>query len=533
MKTETLIKGTGVSPGIAIGKAFLWKSGMDTKKRETLTPKEEKIRYRSAVDSFCRECYGNAENIRAVAGEASANILLSHAALANDSFAAESAESCIDRGLSAEDAATTVWEEWEKTLLSSGDSLTRARAADAKDVLSGILGALSGQEKKEIPQGCVVICEEFTPSLASKSGGAAGIIAEKGSVNSHGAILARTMGLPLIFADTDGIFDGDTVICNGGDGTVILSPDDKTANEYSVAIEREAAAKKNDAKYAGKPAITPSGKRVTVVCNAGSLTDIDEAIRDGCDGIGLFRTEFLFTERNNAPDEDEQYGIYKSAAEKTLGRELIIRTLDIGGDKKVPYLNLEKEENPFLGERGIRFCLREAELFKTQIRALLRAAVFGNISIMLPMVTEIREITETKAIIESCRRELTEQGFAVPEKIPVGMMVETPAAVMCAVEFAAICDFFSIGTNDLIQYIMAADRGNGKVAGYYSPMKDAVKKAVEITVTAAKNAGIKCHVCGEAASDEAFLGFLTDIGIDEVSVNPKYVGKVKRMICGE
>ncbi|MDD6094391.1 MAG: phosphoenolpyruvate--protein phosphotransferase [Clostridia bacterium] len=528
---ECVLRGIPVSPGVGIGKAFVLKERKGGFVRQKLTPEEEKKRYARAADSFGKEALANAENIKNTVGENAAKILRSHAALAADPYSRKSAEEYMESGMSAEETAEKVWGEWRDALKASPDRLTRERAGDAEDILKGILSALEGNSEKEFPSGCVLVCREFTPSLAAKSRGAAAVVSKAGGVTSHGAILACSMGIPCIMGvDTEGISDGAIVICDGRDGTVIVNPDESRIKQYETVGAAYVKQREELKKYGSMEAVTPAGKRVLVECNAGSLSDVQEALKAGGDGVGLFRTEFLFAERDKAPDAEEQYSVYKTAAQTLAGRPLTIRILDAGGDKKIPYLNFPQEENPFLGLRGIRFCLREKELFKCQIKAILRAGAFGDVRILIPMVTMREEVLSVRELIGECRRELLLSGYTVPENIPVGVMIETPAAAVCADKLSECSDFFSVGTNDLTQYIMAADRGNKSVSYLYSPKALPVVRAVEMTARAARKTKIPLHVCGEAACDPEFLSLLINADTDAVSVSPGKVASVKYSI---
>lgn len=535
LKNEFEIQGTPVSAGIGIGKAFfaektLFRSG------ESRSPAEEKKRYDRATEKFAESAEKEGEKLKTAVSEKDGEILFAHASLACDSFVRDAVHKEIEGGMSAEAAAQAVWHQWKEALEMSSDEYVRERASDTEDVLSGILLSLQGEEGSfEIPNGCILVCDTFTPSLAAKSSSVSGVIARKGGETSHGAILARAMGLPCIFgADTKKISAGQEIICDGECGVIIVSPFHDTVKKYErLRMERLEAAACAE-KYAFLPVMTSDGRKISVEANAGNLGDVERAAKSGCDGIGLFRTEFLFLERNEPPTEDEQYSVYSRAAALMGGRPVTVRTLDVGGDKKIPYLSFPAEDNPFLGLRGIRFSLKEKDLFKTQLRAVLRASAKGNIKILLPMITDEREVFEAKEAIEACKRELADDGKAFSEKTEVGIMIETPAAALCAGELSRCADFFSVGTNDLVQYVTACDRGNENVSYLYDPMSKGVKIAVDFAVSGARKGNIPCHICGEAASDGEFLDYLKEIGAGGVSVSPWSVAQVKyRLICGE
>lgn len=523
--------GVPVSAGIGMGKAFVYKENAYKDPGKSDNGENEQSRYRAAAETFGKECILNAGKIKESAGEDAAKILFSHASVVSDPYSVSNAEKLIGGGMSPEEAAKKVWGDWKAALLDSPDPLTKERAADADDILKGILTALSGQSEEDIPDGCVLVCREFTPSLAAKSEKNAAVVAEKGSSTSHGAILAAGMGIPCVMGvDIGGIEDGDEIICDGNTGEVVISPGDGERKKYEELKNEYEKSREDVKKYAFMTAESGNGHKISVMCNAGNPADIERCISSGGDGVGLFRTEFLFSEREYPPDEDEQYSVYRDAASALCGRELVIRTLDTGGDKKIPYYSYPREDNPFLGLRGIRYCIKKPEILRIQIRAILRAALFGDVRIMLPMVTAEDEIIKVRNLVAGCRRELRREGVKVPENVPVGIMIETPAAALTAKELSRHCDFFSIGTNDLTQYIMAADRGNAEVRELYDTMSPAVLRAVEMTFTAAKEAGIPCHVCGEAAADEELLSFLTELGVDAVSVSPARIAQTKKVL---
>jgi phosphotransferase system enzyme I (PtsI) len=359
------------------------------------------------------------------------------------------------------------------------------------------------------------------------------IITEVGGVTCHSAILARAMGIPAalsVFNATEIISDGDMLIVDGFKGKVYTNPSDDEIAEYGA--KQEAYLKEKEALniYFNKPTITKSGAVKKVYGNIGKAEDAQNVVQNGGEGIGLFRTEFLFMDRDHEPTEEEQYEAYSTVAKTMKDKEVIIRTLDIGGDKAIDYLAIEKEENPFLGHRAIRYCLDNKDLFKKQIRALLRAAVFGDIKIMLPLVTTVDEVRKAKEIVEECIGELEGEGLGY-KRTPIGVMIETPSAAIISDLLAKEVDFFSIGTNDLTGYTMAVDRGNAKVGHLYDAFQPSVLRAIEMTIKNAKEAGIMVGMCGEAAADERLIPKLVEWGLDEFSVTPSSILQTRKNIC--
>ena len=419
------------------------------------------------------------------------------------------------------------------------DEMMKQRASDILDIKNSIIDILCGDKGvaiEDVPKGSILIAKDFTPSMTSRINreNVYAVIAEVGSVTSHSAILARAIDIPAVLSVKDAsslIKDGDLLAIDGREGKVLFEPDNKTVAEYEKKRECYFEEKKSLAEYFGKQTVTKSGIKKAVYGNIGKPEDAESVLHNGGEGIGLFRTEFLFMDRPSLPSEEEQFEAYSTVA-KTMGeKEVIIRTLDIGGDKAVPYLQIPKEDNPFLGYRAIRYCLDNPDIFKVQLRALLRAAYFGNIKIMLPLITDIKEVEKAKQLISECETELENEGALFKKNVPLGVMIETPAAVLIADELAQITDFFSIGTNDLTGYVMAVDRGNGKVTELYDVQKPAVLKAIEMTIKSAKNAGIPVGMCGEAAADAALIPKLIEWGLDEFSVTPNLILKTRKEIC--
>lgn len=534
-----MLKGIGAGPGYGIGKAVIIKTTDNDYSRVKYSGAEnEKKRLHSAVDSFIEETKKLAEILKKSAGEKEAEILEGHIVMLSDPFMLSQMEDNIDAGAVAEKAVDTVCQMFIDMFSSVDDELTNQRASDVKDIRDSILQILLGAKSTDIgsvPPDSVLIASDFTPSMTGKikKENVSAIITEVGGVTSHSAILARAMGIPAVLSVKDAvsrICDGETVICDGFKGKVILNPSPDEIKEYTALQENYILQKDSLKEYLGKETVTKDGRKKKVYGNIGKPEDVQSVVQNSGEGIGLFRTEFLFMDRSSEPDEEEQFEAYSTVARAMDGKEVIIRTLDVGGDKEIPYLSIEKEENPFLGHRAIRYCLDNPELFKKQIRAILRAAVYGNIKIMLPLVTCVDEVEQAKDIISECEKELTDEGVQF-RSVPLGVMIETPSAVLISDILAKEVDFFSIGTNDLTGYVMAVDRGNSKVSNLYDTFQPSVLKAIEITVKNAKAAGIEVGMCGEAAADERLIPKLIEWGLDEFSVTPGSILQTRKTIC--
>ena len=386
-----------------------------------------------------------------------------------------------------------------------------------------------------VPKGSVLIAKDFTPSMTSQINreNVSAIITEVGGVTSHSAILARAMGIPAVLSVVNAvekISDGDMIIADGFKGKVFTDPTEEELEEYKTKQAAYLKEKESLNEYFSKETVTKSGVKKHVYGNIGKAEDAQNVLQNGGEGIGLFRTEFLFMDRASLPTEQEQYEAYSTVAKITDGKEVIIRTLDIGGDKAIDYLKIEKEDNPFLGHRAIRYCLDNPKIFKIQLRAILRAAVFGNIKVMLPLVTTLDEVRRAKALIEECKDELKNEGLKFAD-IPVGVMIETPSAAIISDLLAKEVDFFSIGTNDLTGYTMAVDRGNAAVSKLYDPIQPAVLRLIETTIKNAKKASIPVGMCGEAAADTRLIPLLCKWGLDEFSVTPSSILHTRKSIC--
>ena len=521
------------SGGIAIGKAFLLKQPDLTAERREITA-EETEREQAA---FRRAAEQAREALRPLARTNA--IFAAHLDMAEDATLLQGVEEKIAAGKNAEWALEEETEELSGMLESLEDAYLRERAADVRDVCRRMMAALKGVAEvsfENITEKVILFAEELHPSDTAKMDFRyiKGMVTEKGGTTSHVAILARSLEIPALLG-MEGILtkaqEGETVILDGKEGRLILSPDAKTQAEYQEKQQAEKEMKQKLKELNRLPAVTTDGRQVALFANAGSLKDIEMAKKHGAEGIGLFRSEFLYMESSRFPTEQEQFEIYKQAAE-TLKKPITIRTLDIGGDKNLPYYQFEKEENPFLGWRAIRFCLDMRDVFKTQLKAILRAAAFGEIRIMYPMIVSVEEFRKANALLEECKAELRERKVLFRESISTGIMVETPAAVFVAEELAKEVDFFSIGTNDLTQYILAADRGNQKLTRLYSPFHPAVLRAVARVIAAGHKEGKEVGMCGEFAADARAVPVLLGMGLDEFSMVSNEIAAVRYQIRG-
>ncbi len=533
-----MLKGIGVSEGYGIGKAIIIEDiSLDYSAVKYTDAASEKSRLEEAIAKCIGKTQEIAAQLKVSAGEKEAEIMSGHVEMLQDPFMKQQMEERIDGGEVAESAVDGVCQFFIDMFAGTGDELMEQRASDVKDIRDDLLSLLLGVTMVDIsavPKGSVLIAKDFTPSMTGRINcdNVVGMIAEVGGVTSHSAILARAMGLPAVLSvegATQKLEDGRLLVVDGSNGHVLPDPTAEEIAEYTVLQKQYEAEKEDLQRFASMSTVTANGVPKAVYGNIGKPEDVQNVVQHGGEGIGLFRTEFLFMDRNQEPTEEEQFEAYSTVAKAMHGKEVIIRTLDVGGDKDIPYLAIEKEDNPFLGFRAIRYCLQNPELFKRQLRAILRASAFGNVKIMLPMVTCADEIHAAKALVAQCAEELAAEGHAVAD-VPVGIMIETPAAALTAEELAKEADFFSIGTNDLTGYVMAVDRGNSKVSGLYDVMQPAVLKAIELAIKGAKENGIPVGMCGEAAADPRLTARLLEWGLDEFSVSPSSILRTRKAI---
>lgn len=540
MNSRKCFKGTGVSEGYGIGKAVVIKEvNLDYSDAVYSGADNECARLDSAVNAYTEATKALVEDLKSRAGEKNAEILEGHLVMLADPFMIGQMKEAISSGSVAEAAVDTVTTMFHQIFSAAPDELTRQRATDVNDIKNSLLKILLGKEETDISsveKGSVLVACDFTPSMTSQINpeNVEAIIGEVGGVTSHSAIIARAMGIPCILGikNAESAFEnGESVVVDAVKGEIITNPSEEDLAKYEKLKEQEQQERIMLREYINKPTVTKNGIKKAVYANIAKAEDVHNAVVNGAEGIGLFRTEFLYMDRTEAPSENEQFEAYSTVAKAMGGKEVIIRTLDVGGDKNIDYLQIEKEENPFLGLRAIRYCLKNTELFKVQLKALLRAACYGNIKIMLPLVCSVDEVIKAKELLEECKAELKEQGVQYKDDMSVGIMVETPAAVFCADELAKVADFFSIGTNDLTGYTMAADRGNREISYLYDAKNPAVLKAIEITIKSAVNAHIPVGMCGEAAADSEMIPKLVEWGLDEFSVSSSRILKTRKIIC--
>lgn len=521
-------KGIAGSAGYGVGKVVIISDAKPEYENRTITDTDAEIkRYDDAVAAFTEKTHAMAEAMKESVGEHNAEILEGHILLLTDPGMDEITKGAIMSGTCAEAAFESTCDMFAGMFQMADDELTRQRATDIGDIKVRMLKILTGTPDmniSEVPAGTILVAEDLTPSMTAGivKENVAGIITAVGGKTSHSAILARALEIPAVLS-VDGIVDmvsdGMTAVVDGCDGICILDPSQEEVDEYQAKREKYLSDKALLEVYRGKDTVTADGAKVHLYGNIGNPEDAKQVAACDGEGVGLFRTEFLFMGASELPSEEEQFQAYKAAAETMEGREVIIRTLDVGGDKDIPYLGLEKEDNPFLGFRAVRYCLRNKDSYRVQLRALLRASAFGDIKIMVPLVTCVDEIRSVKALVKELMAELDAENIAYNKDIQVGAMIETPAASLVADLLAKEADFFSIGTNDLTQYTMAVDRGNAKVAYLYSSYNPAVLRSMKNIIEAANAAGIMVGMCGEAAADPLLIPLLISFGLGEFSVS--------------
>ncbi len=535
-----MYKGIAGSEGIGIGTVVLIEEheiNIETKRVEETGAEIERLQ--NAIEKFVADTNVMAEKMDITVGKKDADILRGHIQMLQDPMIEEQISALvISEKITAEMAVEQVLEQTAEMFSQIPDELLQQRATDFRDIKTRMLKILLGIEDvdiSQVPAGTVIVARDLTPSMTAgiNPENIEGILTEVGGRTSHSAILARAMEVPAVLSIENICSiakNGDKVVLDGTSGEAILNPNDETVEKFKKMYSDYQNEKALLKEYAGKPSQTKDGVKVELVCNIGKPADANKAVECDGEGIGLFRTEFLFMDRDSMPTEEEQFEAYKEVAEKMKGKPVIIRTLDIGGDKDVPYLGLEHEDNPFLGFRAIRYCLQRKDIYEIQLKALLRASAFGKIKIMVPLVTGVDELRQVKAMIKEIMAELDKEGVAYNKNIEVGVMMETPAACMVADVLAKEAAFFSIGTNDLTGYTMAVDRGNAKVAYLYSTYNPAVLRAIKRIIECGKKEGIMVGMCGEAAADSKLIPLLLAFGLDEFSVSATSVLKTRKTI---
>lgn len=522
-----MYKGVNASDGIGIGVARV---AVEPDLSFTPTaPKDleaEKARFNDARAKFIERTNKQIERMKAGGLENEAGIMGAHIEFAEDEGILDTVNDSIDEGMSAEQSVSEAYDMYYNMFIHMEDELFQARAADVADVKNGILANLLGVELVDLshlPEHSIVVVHELTPSMTADidKENIVGIITETGGRTSHSAIIARAMEIPAVLSVpncTTYIHSGDLLIVDGTQGEIFVDPTNAELDSYKFKAELIAADKKKLEAYRGQPTVTADGIDKLLLANIGNPDDASAALEHDAEGVGLFRSEFLFMDASELPSEDQQFAAYQKVALRMKDKPVIIRTLDVGGDKEIPYLDLRKEENPFMGFRAVRYCLANPEEYKVQLRALLRASAFGDIKIMIPLVTDLAEIRKVKTLIEECKRELDARGVSYNPNIEVGTMIETPSASIIADRLAKECDFFSIGTNDLIGYTMCADRGNERVAYLYEVYQPSVLRSLKRIIEEGNKAGILVGMCGEAAADPLIIPVLISFGLQEFSV---------------
>ncbi|MEG1145262.1 MAG: phosphoenolpyruvate--protein phosphotransferase [Clostridium sp.] len=536
-----MVKGAGASAGIGIGKVVILKDEKPAITRVSITDvTAEKERFKHAWEISIKDITSLIQRVSSEENHQKAEILNGHLMLLQDSVLTDDIETTIDNEkICSEFAIEEVCNRYADLFAGMEDERMQQRAADMKDIkirMQNVLLGVSQVDISALKKGSVLIAYDLAPSTTAgiNPHNVTGIVTEMGGRTSHSAILARALEIPAIVAAA-GILneanEGDEIIFDGETGEIFINPDLSLKEEYDdkrISYEEERRVLK---QQIGRPSITKDGIRVEIAANIGKPEDVERVLSYDGEGIGLFRTEFLFMDRTKMPTEEEQFEAYRSVASAMQGKPVIIRTLDIGGDKEIPYMGLKKDENPFLGYRAIRFCLgRKEDVYRPQLRALLRAGTYGNIKIMIPMVTCLEEVRETKRLISDIMRELDENHIEYRNDIPVGIMVETAAASFMADAFAKEVDFFSIGTNDLTQYTMAVDRSNEKVSYLYSAFNPAVLRSIRHIIECGHKEGIMVGMCGEAAGDPLMIPLLLAFGLNEFSMSAPSMLKARKLI---
>lgn len=535
-----MIQGIGASKGYGVGAIVrIEETDLSFEDKKITDVDAEIARFQKAVEDFTEKTMDMAAKMREQVGEKEAEILEGHVIMVSDPAMADEVTNQIKDGTCAERALWNVCDMFIQIFSMAEDELTNQRVTDVQDMRNRLLKILLGKEEvdiSQVPKGTILAARDLTPSMTVglHKENVVGILTEVGGKTSHSAILARALEIPAVLSIPDimqTVKDGQEVALDGDLGVVILDPSEEEKAEYYAKREQYLKEKEALRALVGKPTITADGKQVELVCNIGKPQDSDMVLERDGEGVGLFRTEFLFMDRTNTPSEEEQFQAYKQVAETMQGKPVIIRTLDVGGDKEIPYLNLEKEDNPFLGYRAIRVCLKQKDLYRAQLRALLRASAYGDIRIMVPMVTCLDELRQVKEILGELMKELDQEQIAYNKEIKVGIMIETPAASLMADLLAKEADFFSIGTNDLTQYTMVVDRGNAQVAYLYSAYNPAVLRSIAHVIACGNEAGIPVGMCGEAAADEKLIPLLLAYGLDEFSVSATSVLATRNTIA--
>ena len=533
------ISGKSVFGGVSIGKILFYQRNDKVIKREHVDDVDaEWKRFQDAKDQAVEQLKGLYEKALEDVGEANAMIFEIHQMMLEDLDYLESIENIIrTQEVNAEYAVATTADNFAAMFSAMDDAYMQGRAADVKDVSERVLNILSGADTglQEMNEPCIIAADDLAPSetVQLDKSKVLGFATMYGSSNSHTAILARTMNIPAVIGlgeDLKAEYNGKDAIIDGFTGTLYIEPDEETMKAMQEKRAKDLEQRALLEQLKGKENVTKSGQKINVYANIGNVSDLGAVLKNDAGGIGLFRSEFLYLENSDFPTEEQQFAVYKKVAESMAGKKVIIRTLDIGADKQVDYFGLDKEENPALGYRAIRICLTRPEIFKTQLRALYRAAVFGNISIMFPMIISVKEVQKIKEIIAEVKEELKNEGIPYKEDVELGIMIETPASVMVSRELAKEVDFFSVGTNDLTQYTLAIDRQNSKLDEFYDPHHPAVLRMIRMAAESAHAEGAWIGICGELGADLELTEEFLKMGLDELSVSPSMVLPLRNRI---
>ncbi len=533
------INGKSVYNSLCMGKLYFYGINKRTVKREkTDSPESEIRRFMSALSSAKKELRELYDKALLQVGEDNAQIFQIHTMMLDDEDFYGAVINTINvQKVNAEYAVSYTSDIFARTFREMDDEYMQARASDVHDISERLINLLTDNSgSEEIAEPSIIIADDLTPSetVQMDKDKILGFVTFRGSQTSHTAILARTMNIPAVIntGEISSEHHGKTAILDGFSGALYIDPDELTIQEFKKRKELEEERTKLLSELRGKPTETKSSKKVNLYANIGSPRDLAAAVQNDAEGIGLFRSEFLYLEASDFPTEDEQFRKYKEVAEGMCGKKVIVRTMDIGADKQIDYFNLPCEDNPALGFRAIRICLTDTKMFKTQLRALLRASAFGNISIMFPMITSLSEVTRAKALVKEAMQELENEGIPYKEDIETGIMIETPAAAVICDILAPEVDFFSIGTNDLTQYTLALDRQNSALEPFFDPHHPAILRLIENVIQNAHKHGKWVGICGELAADLALTEEFVNMGIDELSVSPSFVLKLREKIRG-
>ena len=534
------LQGIGVSKGICIGKAFFYiveTLKIDDKEKDNIPVEKKEEILQKAIKAFEEEIQELCKKMKARGADKEVEIFQAHLLFLKDPSITKRIRYFLEKGFPLVPSIKKAFGEMTQKIEQMENTYFRERAKDIRDVSEKLIRRILNKPRpnlSSLPYPAIVVARDLTPSdtanLDKKNG--LGFVTEIGGITSHTAILAQAFGIPAVVG-AKGIIDlvkKDILILDGNDGEIIIEPDEEVLRHYKKKIVRIEKEKKELDKIKFLDAITKEGKRIEVFANIGKTEDADIALQEGAEGVGLFRTEFLFLNRTTPPTEEEQFEAYKMVLEKFKGKSVIIRTLDIGGDKQIPYLNLDKELNPFLGVRAIRLCLRRKVLFKTQLRAIIRASAYGKVKIMYPMIAIKEEIEQANKVLEEVKAEFIKENIVFDKNIEVGIMIEIPSAALSADELADYVDFFSIGTNDLMQYTFAADRTNQNLNYLYKPLHPAMLRLIKMTIDASHKKGKRTGLCGELAGDPEAIPILVKLGIDELSMSPHKIPQAKKIV---